>query len=73
MSLPKSIRQNLPDLLTQDRLLAQELASEVISNLEKDTPINWSILINKQLEIETPELLAHATREGVHRFTKEIQ
>lgn len=24
-------------------------------------------------EIETPELLAHATREGVHRFTKEIQ
>jgi hypothetical protein len=30
--------------------------------------------IRKRLhEIETPELLAHATREGVHRFTKEIQ
>lgn len=30
--------------------------------------------VRKRLhEIETPELLAHATREGVHRFTKEIQ
>ncbi|MEW4490676.1 DUF1553 domain-containing protein [Thalassoglobus sp. JC818] len=30
--------------------------------------------IRKELhEIETPVLLAHSTREGVHRFTKEIQ
>jgi hypothetical protein len=55
MSLPKSIHRNLPTLLTQGKLLGQKLASELISNLEKDKPVNWNLVLNKQPQIENPK------------------
>lgn len=55
MPLPKSIHQNLPNLLSKDSFLANNLATEVIDNLEKDKPVNWNLVLNKQLELETPK------------------
>ncbi|MEQ9410196.1 MAG: DUF1553 domain-containing protein [Fuerstiella sp.] len=55
--------QPIADVETRSQYLAQQRVWEQATSE-----------IRKRLhEIETPELLAHATREGVHRFTKEIQ
>lgn len=52
MSLPEKIPASLVRAFTSDSLLSEEVAQELVKQLESGKPVTWNLLINKQLEIE---------------------
>lgn len=56
MPLPEKIPESLIASLTANDLLADEVAQDIVKQLENDKAVTWNILLNKQLELEKGDL-----------------
>ena len=52
MSLPDKMPESLVKALTADDLLCDEVAKDLVKQLESGKPVTWNLLLNKQLELE---------------------
>ena len=52
MPLPENIAQRVEQALSQNGLLEQNLAQEVVAHLDSERPIRWNLLLARQLQLE---------------------
>ncbi|RKX35665.1 MAG: hypothetical protein DRP71_02660 [Verrucomicrobia bacterium] len=52
MPLPDNMSTSLEAALTADGLLKKELAEEITAQLNSQRPVNWNLLMSKELEPE---------------------
>lgn len=52
MPLPENMLQRLVASLTADGLLEKSVAAEIAAQLDSGKPVQWNILLNKQIELE---------------------
>ncbi len=50
MHLESDIKEALLKRLKHDSLLNQESAEAVIAALEKNSPVNWNVILNKEIK-----------------------
>ncbi len=52
MPLPENMSKSLVAALSADGLLKEDLAQDVASHLESGKPVNWNLLMSKELRSE---------------------
>lgn len=50
MPLESDIKEALLKRLQHQKLLSQASAEEVVAALEKDSPVNWNLILNKEIK-----------------------
>lgn len=50
MSIPKTAHTQIKETLRDNNTLSEENLNTVLTSLENNTPVNWNLILNTELE-----------------------